>query len=67
MSVCATCQHFDKAAYPKNPHYGQCNYTLPPLPFWMATSILPKYRAVSIGDRNCATYSARDTQTEQKK
>lgn len=59
MSTCATCEHFDKAAWPKNPHFGKCNYILPNLPKWVQVT-QPQYRSVSIGLRDCATYSQSD-------
>ncbi len=62
---CETCKHFDKAAFPKNPMFGQCKYVLPMLPKWVHPTD-PAYRAVSINLKNCSVHSANDAAGDEK-
>lgn len=55
--ICATCSHWDKAAFPKNPKFGQCTLPLPPLPIWARRQISVNYRAIDMATRDCEAHA----------
>jgi hypothetical protein len=54
--ICVTCRHWDKAAYPKNPKFGQCTVPLPAMPIWAVRQISTSYRAIDMATKDCEAH-----------
>jgi hypothetical protein len=54
---CASCRHWNKAAYPKNDMFGRCEFVLPAMPIWTQRQIAVEFRAISAHTDYCQVHA----------